>query len=66
MHLHYYRCFQEHVRMLLLSLKVLCKAPGRARSIWKYFEVLVRAIGVSGRFAFGFQTKLYFGDVIVI
>jgi len=49
MHLHYYRCFQEHMRMLLQSLRALSKAPGGAASIWKYFEVLVRATGVSGR-----------------
>jgi len=48
--------------MLLQSLRVLCKAPGGAGSIWKYIEALVRAIGVSGRFTFGFRTNLHFAD----
>ena len=42
-----------------------CKAPGGAGSIWKYLEALVRATGVSGRFAYDFQTKLHFADVWV-
>jgi len=37
MYLHYCRCFQEHLRMLLQSLRVLWKAPGGA---WKPLEVL--------------------------
>jgi len=53
-----------HVRMLLHSLRAHCKAPGGARSIWKYLEALVRATGVSGRFAYGFQTKLHVADVV--
>jgi hypothetical protein len=48
--------------MLLQSLRALCNAPGGAGSIWKYFEALVRAAGVSGRFAYGFQTDLHFAD----
>jgi len=48
--------------MLLQSLRALCKAPGGAGSIWKYLEALVRATGVSGRFAYGFRTELHFAD----
>jgi len=46
--------------MLLQSLRALCKAPGGSGSIWKYLEALVRATGVSGRFACGFRTDLHF------
>jgi len=49
--------------MLLQSLSALCKAPGGAGSIWKYLEALVRATGVSGRFAHGFRTELHFADL---
>jgi hypothetical protein len=48
--------------MLLRSLRAPCKAPGGAGSMWKYLEALVRATGVSGRFAYGFQTELHFAD----
>jgi len=51
------------LRMLLQSLRAHCKAPGGVGSIWKYFEALVRATGVSGRFACGFRTDLHFADV---
>jgi hypothetical protein len=51
--------------MLLQSLRVLCKAPGGARSIWKYLKALTRATGVSGRFALGFRTELHFADASV-
>jgi len=50
--------------MLLQSLRALCKAPGGPGSIWKYFEALVRATGVPGRFACGFHTELHIADVI--
>ena len=49
--------------MLLQSLRALCKAPGGPGSIWKYLEALVRATGVSGRFACCFRTDLHFADV---
>jgi len=49
--------------MLLQSMKVLCKAAGGAGSIWKYLEAMVRATGVSGRFACGFRTNLHYTDV---
>jgi len=48
--------------MLLQNLRALSKAPGGAGSIWKYFEALARATGVSGRFAYGFRTELHFAD----
>jgi len=63
MHLYNCRCFQEHLSMLLQSLRALSKAPGGPGSIWKYLEALVRATGVSGKFACGFQTILYSADV---
>jgi len=50
--------------MLLQSLRALCKAPGGPGSIWRHLEALVRATGVSGRFAWGFQTDLHFADVL--
>jgi len=52
--------------MLLQSLRAHCKAPGGAGSICKYLEALARAIGVSGRFAYGFRTELHFADVLTL
>ena len=51
--------------MLLQSPRAHCTAPGGAGRIWKYLEALVRATGVSGRFAYGFRTELHFADVVV-
>jgi len=51
--------------MLLQSLRALCKAPVGAGSIWKYLEALMRATGVSGRFAYGFRTELHFADGVI-
>jgi len=48
--------------MPLQSLRALCKAPGGPGSVWKYLEALVKATGVSGRFACGFRTNLHFAD----
>jgi hypothetical protein len=62
MHLHHCRCFQEHVRMLLHSLREFRRAPGGAGSISKYWEALARAWGVSERFAYGFWTELHVAD----
>jgi len=62
MHHHPYRCFQEHLIMLLQCLRALCNAPGRAGWIWKYSEVVVRATGVPGRFVYAFRTELHFAD----
>ena len=57
------RCFQEHLRMLLHSLRALCLAPGGSGSIWKYFEALVRSPGVFGRIACCFRTDLHLAVV---
>jgi len=62
MHLQNCRCFQEHLRMLLQSLRSLCFAPGGPGSIWNYLGALVRSTGVFGRFPCGFQTDLHFAD----
>jgi len=64
MHLHNCRCIQEHLRLLLESLRVLCSVPGGSGSISKYLEALVRSPGVSGRIACGFQADLHFADVL--
>jgi len=44
-------------------MKVLYKAPEGAGSSWKYFEVLLRNNGVSGRFACGFWIDLHFAVI---
>jgi len=62
MHLHNCRCFQEHLTMLLQSLRALYLAPGGYGSIQKYLEAMVRLPGVSGRIVCGFQTDLHFAD----
>jgi hypothetical protein len=49
--------------MLLQSWRALGKAQVGAGSIWKDFERLARAIGVSGRVAYGFRTEIHFADV---
>jgi hypothetical protein len=59
------RCFQEHLRMLLQSLRALCYAPGGPGSIWNHLGAPVRSAGTSGRFVCGFRTDLHFADVIV-
>jgi len=65
MHLHNCRYFQEHLRMLLQSLRAHCLAPGRSQSTCECLEALVRLPGVSGRIASGFQTELHFADEAV-
>jgi len=65
MYLHNCRCFQQHLKMLLQSLSAHCKAPGEPGSIWKYLEVLVRATGVSVKFAWGIWTDLHFADGLI-
>jgi len=61
-HLENCRCFLEHLRLLLESLRALCSAPGESGSIYKYLEVLVKLPRVSGRIACGFWTDLHFAD----
>jgi len=51
------------LRLLLQSLRALCKAPGGPGRIWKYLEARVKATRVSGRFACGFRTDFHFADV---
>jgi len=63
MHLHNCRCFQEHLRMLLQSLRALCLAPGGSGSIWMYWNALVRSTWVFGRFVGGIWTELHFADI---
>jgi len=63
MHLHHCGCLQEHVRMVLQSLRALCKAREWAGSIWKYLEALAMAAGVSDRLANGFWTEIHFADI---
>ena len=58
------RCFQEHLRMLLQSLRAHCKVPGGHGSISKYLQAQVRATRVTERFACVFLTDLHFADVI--
>jgi hypothetical protein len=52
------------VRIILHSLRALCKAPEGAGSICKYLEVLARATRVPGRFAYGFRTEIHFAEVM--
>jgi len=61
--LHNCKCFQKHVKMILLSLRAHCKAAVGTGSIWKDLEALVRATAVCGRFECGFLTDLHFTDV---
>jgi hypothetical protein len=53
-------CFQEHVEMVLHSLRPFCKDTGWAGSMWKYLKALARANGVSERFAYSFLPELHF------
>jgi len=63
MHLHKCRCSQEHLRMILQSLRALCLAPGGPRSIWNSLGAPVRSAGVTGMYGCGFRTDLHFADV---
>jgi len=61
MHLHGCRCFQKYLGILFQSLKELCLASGRPRSM----EPLLRPWGMSGRLPYGFWTDLHFDDVVL-
>jgi hypothetical protein len=50
--------------MLLQSLRALCEPPEGPGSIWKYFEVLVRAAGGSEMFACGFRSDLNIAEIV--
>jgi len=52
--------------MLFQSLRVLCLAPGGSGSVSKYLEALVRSLGVSGRIACSFQSKIHFADAAAL
>jgi len=59
MHLHNCMCFQERLRLLMQSLRVLHKAPGRPGRICKEMEAQMTATGVFRMYACGFLTDLY-------
>jgi hypothetical protein len=62
MNIHNCRCYVEHLRMLLQSLRTVSLAPGGSGSIKKHLEVLVRLPGLSGRIACCFPTDLHISD----
>jgi len=53
MYFHICSSFQEHLRILLQSLRAYSLAPGGPGGIWKYLEAQVRLTGESGRFVCG-------------
>jgi len=63
MHLPNCRCFQEHLRMRLQSLRALRFAPVGSGCIKEYFEALVWSPGVSARIVCCFRTNFHFADV---
>ena len=63
MHLSPFRCFRQHLKILLQSLRALCLAPGGPGSIYKYLVVRVMSNRVSGRILFLFETNLHFADI---
>jgi len=65
-HLHYCRCIQEDLRILLQHLRSMCltsEGSGRDRNP---LDVPARSTGVPGRFACGFWTILHFADVCTV
>jgi len=66
MHFHHCRCFSEHVRMLLHSLRAPCLAPAGPGSIRKYLQELLSLTGMTGRIVCGFQTNVHFADVLIL
>jgi hypothetical protein len=62
MNLHNCMFFQEHMAMLLQSLRVLCLAPGGSGSIWIILAAVVRSPRVSERIACGFWPVLHCAD----
>jgi len=63
MHLHNCRCFQEHLRMYIQSLRAHCLVPGGRGSIWNHLGAPVRSTRGSGRFVCGFWTDWHFAEV---
>jgi hypothetical protein len=66
MHLHNGKSFQDYLRLLLQSLRLIYFDPGGPGSIWKNSAALVRSTGVSGKFSCGFQTGLVFTGVPIL
>jgi len=62
MHLHNRRCFQEHLRMPLQSLRVVCSATAGPTSISKYWKVLIMSTEVPGWFVCGILKHVHFTD----
>ena len=55
-HLHNGRCFLEHLRMLLQSLRALYLAPGGPGSIWNYLGAPVSSVSNGSKFPVRFRT----------
>jgi len=51
------------MRMLLKSLRALCKASSGAERFWKYYKEVTRVVGVCGRLDFTLGTELHCSDV---
>jgi len=64
MYFHNSRCFQEHLRMPLQSLKALFLASGRHWSISKYLGAWLRSTNVTERYGCGFQIDLHSAEVM--
>jgi len=64
-HLHYSISFQGYLRMLLQSLRVLCKTQRGPGGIWKFLEALLKATGVSERLTYTFWTDVHFAHVVL-
>jgi hypothetical protein len=62
MNIHNCRCYVEHLRMLLQSLRTVSLAPGGSGSIKKHLQALVRLPRLSGRIACCFWTDLHIAD----
>ena len=57
-------CFQEHLRVILKSLRAVCKAPRVPGSSWILFEALVRSTRVSGRIHCTCWADLHLADSV--
>jgi len=59
------KCFEDHLRLLLQSLKEICLAAERLWSIGKYLKALVVSTGLSWRLTCGFRTDLDFAEAVL-
>jgi len=59
-HLHSSKGFQEHLRILLQSRRILCLAPGGLGCISMDLGAFPRSTGVSSRFTYTFCTAVHF------